>query len=105
MVKKTKLKASKDFVALIALKPLVAWLETQPPGREYDFSSCTECLLAQYAVDHGFGRVLVGGVSITQTPQHEDVPLPLALREVVYPRGGNTIAAAMARAQERGAGK
>jgi hypothetical protein len=48
-----------------SIRTLIAWLETQPEGREYDYTKSGECLLAQYLVAHGVAKYDLSSADVT----------------------------------------
>lgn len=46
-----------------SLSNLIAWLQTMPPEREYNFGSCQTCALAQYYTYCGFKAVVMGATT------------------------------------------
>lgn len=46
---------------VFSLDGLIAWLETQPPQKEYCYGDTGGCLLARYLRANGFKRVSIGG--------------------------------------------
>ena|ERR1700744_3310203 len=86
------------------LGTLIAWLEKQPSKKEYEFTDCGRCALAQYFSAHGFGEINMGTADFGYGNDFENTrPLPAGWNNLVNPEshksGWNTFGAILMRAR------
>lgn len=89
---------------IFQIKPLIAWLETQPADKDYTFADRNRCLLQQYFMARGYADIEVGGFTISIGK--ERFRITGEFDEVAAPTP-HTFGAALARAQaaEKACGK
>lgn len=95
-------RASKD---IHSLDNLIAWLETQPADKEYDYLDNQNCVLAQYLTASGIKVHGVAGQAYRIEENFSDyIPLPRSFQSVavdgIRKIGGSTFGAALKRARE-----
>jgi hypothetical protein len=67
---------------IFSLPSLISWLETKPPGEEYNYLSNDNCMLAQYFRAIGFPHARCGGDYVTLHETGKQTDLPDHLRDV-----------------------
>lgn len=102
MLSNDKWRVSKD---IHSLDNLIAWLETQPADKEYDYLDNQNCVLAQYFKASGIKVHGVAGLAYRTGENSSDyIPLPLSFQSVavddIRKIGGSTFGAALKRARK-----
>ena len=72
------------------IESLIAWLEKQPADKEYEFTDCGSCALAQYFLAHGYTEVNMGTDSFDYGPNFKyEAELPSGWNDLVNPFTGD----------------
>lgn len=83
----------------LTLGSLIAWLETMPAKRKYDYMNCEGgCLYGLYMASHGIGWKESGASDPGRAPPERDRFCLLVYRDVAEP-SPRTFGAALARAR------
>lgn len=73
---------SEAFKDALRLESLIAWLRTEPENKEYEYTSTSNCLLAQYFKSKGFGAVSVGPFRVVSFSLREGQNLPAGFNDI-----------------------